>query len=80
MLTKVFSPGTHDECFEIAICDFKVAANSPSRRPVAASDASVLVHGFDELWHLLGINVVFNRDEYRTASSASVSTTAGRRQ
>ena len=49
MLTKVFRPGTHDECLDIPVGDLQVSANPPSRRAVAAPDASVFAHGLDKL-------------------------------
>ena len=63
MLTKVFRPGTHNKRFEIMVCDFKVSTYSPSRCPVAASDASELAHGLDKLRYMLGIYTVFHRDQ-----------------
>src|SRR5579872_808459 len=65
MLTKVFCPRTHDECFEIPVRALQVSTNPPSRRPVAAADASVLAHRLDELRYSLGFDVVFNRNQDR---------------
>ena len=65
MLTKVFRPGTHDKCFEITVGDLEVSTNSPTRRAVAAPDASVLTHGLDKLRYPLGLHVVFNRNQHR---------------
>ena len=49
VLTKMFRPGTHDKCFDITVVGLEVSANSPSRGAVAAPDACVLAHDFDEL-------------------------------
>src|SRR5712692_6922852 len=48
MLAKVFCPRVYDKCFEISVWVLEVSTNSPSRRAIAASDASVLVHGLDK--------------------------------
>jgi hypothetical protein len=69
MLAKVLCPGAHDKCFEVAVCVLKVPANSPSGRAVAASDASVLMHGPDKLRYLLRIHVIFNRNKDRAAGT-----------
>src|SRR3954453_20780947 len=65
MLTEMLSPGTHHECFEITVLGLEVSTNSPSRRAVAAPDASVLAHGTNKLRFPLGTDAVFNRDQDR---------------
>lgn len=68
MLAKVFRPGAHDKRLEITVYLFEVSTNSPSRSAVTASEASVLVHGFDELRSPLRGYVVFNGDQDRATS------------
>ena len=66
MLADVFRPGTHDKCFDKTVRGLKVAANSPSRRAVAAPDAADLSHSLDKFRYVLGTHVVLNRDQDRT--------------
>src|SRR5580704_17593165 len=65
MLTKVLLPGTHDKSFDIAVGGLKIPADAPSRRAIAAPNATVLTHGLDEVCYATGIHVVFRRDQDR---------------
>lgn len=69
MLTKVLGPGTHDKSFEIAVGGLKIPADAPSRRAVAAPNATVLTH----VCYPTGIHVVFNRDQDRACFGIRVS-------
>jgi hypothetical protein len=73
MLTKVFRPGTHHKNFDIPVGRLKIPADAPSRRAVAATNATVLTHGLDEVCYSSGIHVVFNRDQDRACFGISVS-------
>ena len=73
MLTKVLRPGTHDESFDIAVAGLKIPTDAPSRRAVAAPNATVLTHSLNEVRDSTGIHVVFNRDQDRACFAIRVS-------
>src|SRR5579862_8719857 len=73
MLAKVLRPGTHDKSFDIAVGGLKIPADAPSRRAIAAPNATILTHSLNEVCDPTGIHVVFDGDQYRACFGIRVS-------
>src|SRR5260370_10529129 len=73
MGTKVLGPRANDKSFDITVAGLKIPADAPSRRAVAAPNATVLTHSLNEVCDSTGIHVVFNRDQDRAYFGIRVS-------
>lgn len=62
VLTQMFGPGIHQECFQIAIRDFRIKKDAPPIGAIATSHATVLMHRIHKFCRPFGNDGVFDRN------------------
>src|SRR5271168_333007 len=73
VLAQMFSPGIHQEYFQIVIHRLNIAKDSPPIRSIATPYASILIDRFHELCFPFSNDRIFDRDQNRSFSLEEIS-------
>src|SRR5207247_10403040 len=66
VLTKMFRPGSDEECLDVTVCLLEVPEDAPPECAIAAPNAAVIFQRAEEFRCAIGVHPVLDRDEHGT--------------